>query len=176
MPWPFHCWAACSSSVHTPTIYRRQCRGWRGGVNNLVTIWVIQVCLFSGHLVGKKIPKGPKSAWREITLIFKLTWRKLTDPNGVWIGCICGSSVSNICWIRDSLLSSGLCHDTWSPLQNVFSVEGEQKETFILLKAVFPLLLFRGRRPTPNKKIKLFSHTQTNREFASRQTFNLFGL
>lgn len=68
----------------------------------------------------------PKHAWCEITLnmmIFTLTWRKLTVPNGVWIGCICGSSVSNICWIRDSLLSSGLCHDTWSPLQNVFSVE-----------------------------------------------------
>lgn len=130
-----------------------------------------------GSFSRQKDPKRSQKclAWN-YTHIFKLTWRKLTDPNGVWIGCICGSSVSNICWIRDSLLSSGLCHDTWSPLQNVFSVEGEQKETFILLKAVFPLLLFRGRRPTPNKKIKLFSHTQTNREFASRQTFNLFGL
>lgn len=55
--------------------------------------------------------------------ISELTWRKLTEPKGVWICCICGSSVSNICWIRDSLLSNGLCHDTWSPLQNVFSVE-----------------------------------------------------
>lgn len=53
----------------------------------------------------------------------ELTWRKLTEPKGVWIGCICGSSVSSMCWIRDSLLSSGLCHETWSPLQNVFSVK-----------------------------------------------------
>lgn len=60
--------------------------------------------------------------------MFSLTWRKLIEPNGVWIGCICGSSVSNICWMRDSLLSKGLCHEIWSPLQNVFSVDKKTRQ------------------------------------------------
>lgn len=62
-----------------------------------------------------------------------VTWRKLTVPNGVWIGCIWGSSVSNMCWIRDSLLSRGLCHETWSPLQNVFSIGTTEFSLLIFL-------------------------------------------
>lgn len=40
MPWPFHCCAACSSSVHTPTIYTTPWRVWH--VNSIsVKLWVL---------------------------------------------------------------------------------------------------------------------------------------
>lgn len=59
------------------------------------------------------------------------TCRKVTTPKGVCTGCIWGSSVSNMCWIRDSLLSKGLCHDTWSPLQKVFSARARNKKYLV---------------------------------------------
>lgn len=110
IPWPFHCCAACSSSVQTPTIYRTPWWIWHVDCISVTLKAIFNIrSIFEGCC-----PHRHK-------IHFELTWRNATVPNGVWIGCIWGSSVSNICWIRDSLLSSGLCHDTWSPLQNVFS-------------------------------------------------------
>lgn len=48
-------------------------------------------------------------------------WTNFTDPNGVCAVPNCGSSVMSICWIRDSLLSNALCHETWSPTQSVLA-------------------------------------------------------
>jgi hypothetical protein len=58
-------------------------------------------------------------------------WTKFTDPNGVWAVPSCGSAVISICWMRDSLLSSALCHETWSPAQSVLA--GKQTEIFQIL-------------------------------------------
>jgi hypothetical protein len=48
-------------------------------------------------------------------------WTKFTDPNGVCAVPSCGSAVISICWIRDSLLSRALCHETWSPTHSVLA-------------------------------------------------------
>lgn len=123
-----------------------------------------------------KVAKGSQKCflrnhWHHKHSTFGLTWRKLSVPNGVWIGCICGSSVSNICWMRDSLLSSGLCHDTWSPLQNVFSAWENKKDTFIFqLKScqefcLSPVSVCRGHFQLPEEGDHYFSIVRSAQTF-----------
>lgn len=69
--------------------------------------------------------------WQSEPPLLRHTCRKVTTPKGVCTGCIWGSSVNNICWILDSLLSKGLCHDTWSPLQKVFSARKRSKKYLV---------------------------------------------
>ena len=62
--------------------------------------------------------------WNDYNDNVVFTCTKVTEPNGVVIGESCASSDINMCCIRDSLPSSGICQGMWSPLYTKFSENG----------------------------------------------------
>lgn len=110
-PVPFQYCAALISSWQTPTI-------WNNQKKTVDPISFLTNCL--------------DCCLQHTFTVSQLTWVNLTVPKGVEIGCNCASSVINMCCIRDSLASSGVCQGMWSPAHNVLSAWKHNKTWIIL--------------------------------------------
>lgn len=93
-------------------------------LHNKLNLWILFHRGFrthTGSLLRMSKTPGPFQRWAasSSSLQIPTTCTKLTGPKGVVVVVNCGSPAISMCCIRDSLLSSALCQDTWSPAHSV---------------------------------------------------------
>lgn len=82
MPWPFHCCAACSSSVQTPTICQPQYNMWDRGMLDdkstqrvVDTLWKSQI--YDGESVISDLNLFPAYSWQKTLMTITLLRKKV---------------------------------------------------------------------------------------------------